>query len=54
MSRTVKEATIKAFHDPNLESLKAGVLAFVSTYNFAKHVKAIRWKTRLRPSVMPG
>jgi hypothetical protein len=46
MNRTVKEATIKAFHYPDLESLKAHVLAFVSAYNFAKHLKAIRWKTR--------
>ena len=45
MNRTVKEATIKAFHYPNLESLKAHVLAFVSAYNFAKHLKALRWKT---------
>lgn len=49
MNRTVKEATIKAFHDSDLESLKAHVLAFVwafvSAYNFAKHLKALRWKT---------
>ena len=45
MNRTVKEATIKAFHYPDRESLKAHVLAFVSAYNFAKHLKAIRWKT---------
>ena len=45
MNRTVKEATIKAFHYPNLESLKAHVIAFVSAYNFAKHLKALRWKT---------
>ena len=45
MNRTVKEATIKAFHYPDLESLKAHVLAFVSAYNFAKHLKSIRWKT---------
>jgi hypothetical protein len=45
MNRTVKDATIKAFHYPDLESLKAHVLAFVSAYNFAKHLKAIRWKT---------
>ena len=42
MSRTVKAPTIKAFHYPDLESLKAHVLAFVSTYNFAKHRKALR------------
>ena len=45
MNRTVKEATVKAFHDKDLESLKAQILAFVSAYNFAKHLKAIRWKT---------
>jgi transposase-like protein len=45
MNRTVNEATIKAFHYPDFASLKAHVLAFVSAYNFAKHLKAIRWKT---------
>jgi IS30 family transposase len=45
MNRTVKEATIKAFHYADLESLKAHVLAFVSACNFAKHLKALRWKT---------
>ena len=45
MNRTVKDATIKAFHYPYLESLKAHVLVFVSAYNFAKHLKASRWKT---------
>ena len=45
MNRTVKDATIKAFHYADLDSLKAHVLAFVSAYNFAKHLKAIRWKT---------
>ena len=45
MNRTIKEATIKIFHYPSLESLKAHVLAFVTAYNFAKHLKALRWKT---------
>jgi len=45
MNRTVKEATIKAFHYPDLESLKARVMAFVSADNFAKHLKALWWKT---------
>jgi hypothetical protein len=39
MNRTVKNATVKAFHYDNLETLKAHVLAFVTTYNFAKHLK---------------
>jgi transposase InsO family protein len=45
MNRTVKEATIRAFHYSDLETLKAHVLAFVTAYNFAKHLKALRWRT---------
>lgn len=45
MNRTVKEATVKAFHYPNFEALKAHVLTFVTAYNFAKHLKALRWRT---------
>jgi transposase InsO family protein len=45
MNRTVKEATVKAFHHPDLDALKAHVLAFVGAYNFAKHLKALRWRT---------
>ena len=44
-NRTIKDATIKAFHYADPESLKAHVLAFVSAYNFAKHLKALRWRT---------
>jgi transposase InsO family protein len=45
MNRTVEDATIKAFHYPDLEALKAHVLAFVRAYNFAKHLKALRWRS---------
>src|SRR3712207_4873062 len=45
MNRTVKDATIKAFHYPDLEALRAHILAFVTAYNFAKHLKALRWRT---------
>jgi transposase InsO family protein len=45
MNRTVKDATIKAFHYPDLEALRAHILAFVRAYNFAKHLKALRWRT---------
>jgi transposase InsO family protein len=45
MNRTVKEATVKAFHYPGLDALRAHVLAFVRAYNFAKHLKALRWRT---------
>ena len=50
MNHAVKDATIKAFHYPDLDSLKAHVLAFVSAYNFAKHLKAIRWNTPFEAS----
>jgi transposase InsO family protein len=45
MNRTVKEATVKVFPYPDLEALKAHVLAFVCAYNFAKHLKRLRWRT---------
>jgi transposase-like protein len=45
MNRTIKDATVKSFHYQNLESLKAHVLSFVAAYNFAKHLKALRWRT---------
>src|SRR5919106_1728079 len=45
MNRTVKDATVKVFHYPDLESLKAHVLAFVTAYTFAKHLKRLRWRT---------
>ncbi|MDB5375281.1 MAG: Integrase catalytic region, partial [Belnapia sp.] len=45
MSRTVKEATIKAFHYPDLDAPRAHVLAFIQAYNFGKHLKALRWRT---------
>ena len=45
MHRTVKEATVKAIHYPDLDALEAHVLAFVRAYNFAKRLKALRWRT---------
>ena len=48
MNRTIKDATTKAFHYQDLESLKTHILAFVTAYNFAKHLKALRWRTPYR------
>ncbi len=45
MNRTVKDATVKAFHYETTQALRAHVLAFVAAYNFAKHLKALRWRT---------
>jgi hypothetical protein len=40
-----KEATVKTFHHDDLESLKTHVFTFVTAYDFAKHLKALKWKT---------
>lgn len=45
MNRTIKEATIKAFHYPDFAALQAHVQAFVMAYSFARHLKALRWRT---------
>jgi transposase InsO family protein len=45
MNRTIKDATVKVFHYETLASLSGHVLAFVTAYNFAKHLKALRWRT---------
>lgn len=45
MNRTVKDATTKVFHYPDLEALNAHILTFIAAYNFAKHLKALRWRT---------
>ncbi len=45
MNDTVKDARMKALQYPNLNSLKTHVVAFVRAYNFAKHLKALRWRT---------
>jgi transposase-like protein len=45
MNRTVKDATVKVYHYDDLESLKAHILTFVTAHNFAKHLKALKWRT---------
>ena len=45
MNRTIKDATIKTYHYDDLENLKAHVMAFATAYNFAKHLKALKWQT---------
>jgi hypothetical protein len=53
MNRTVEassrsDGAIKASHYPDLEARKAHVLAFARAYSFAKHLKALRWRTPFR------
>ena len=45
MNRTVKDATTKVFHYETTQALCAHVLAFVAAFNFAKHLKTLRWRT---------
>ena len=54
MNRTVKEATIKAFHYPDLENPKAPVLAFVSAYNSPNASKRSDGRRLSRLSATPG
>ena len=54
MNRTIKDATVKAFHYDDLHSLKAHVLAFVTAYNFAKHLKALKCEHPIRSYARPG
>ena len=41
----MEDATTKAFHYETAEDLRAHVLAFLSADTFAKHLKALRWRT---------
>ncbi|MBG6078035.1 hypothetical protein IWX85_003889 [Polaromonas sp. CG_9.11] len=50
---TIKKATTKVFSCPALDNLKAYVLAFRDAFIFAKHLKALRWKT-LYQSIVDG
>jgi transposase InsO family protein len=45
MVRTIKEATVRTFHYDTLGGLAAHLGAFVVAYNFAKHLKGLRWRT---------
>jgi len=45
MNRSIKEATTKAFHYPDLDALKAHVMAFVMAYKFAKYLRALEWRS---------
>ena len=42
MNHAIKDATLKVFHYPDIDRLKAHVVAFVRTYNFAKPLEALR------------
>jgi hypothetical protein len=54
INSSVKDATVRAFHYETLESLKAHLDGFTTAYNFAKHLKSLRCRTRSKPSAMPA
>jgi len=45
MNRTIKEATVKNFHDDNHEQLKTHLQAFMDAYNFVCRLKALKGLT---------
>lgn len=48
MNQAIKESTIKAYEYEGLDPPREHVQAFVQSYNFGKHLKALRWKTLFR------
>jgi transposase InsO family protein len=45
MVRTLKEATTRAFHFEQINELRRHIADYLTAYNFAKQLKALRWKT---------
>ena len=45
MVRTLKEATVRAFHYDGIAELRRHVADHLCAYNYAKHLKALRWRT---------
>src|SRR4029077_9546940 len=45
MNRTLKEATVRAYHYENQEQLQAHLITFIDAYNFAKRLKTLRGLT---------
>ena len=45
MVRTLKEATVRAYHYETYRQLRRHVADYLAAHNFAKHLKALRWET---------
>ena len=45
MVRTIKDATIKSFHYASITDLRRHVRDWLLAYNYAKQLKALRFKT---------
>ncbi len=46
----VTDATMRASHYPDVDALEARVFASVTAHNFAKYLKALRWRTPFNAS----
>lgn len=46
--RTIKDATVNAFHYATIAALRRHVGDWLAAYNFAKQLKALRWRTPLQ------
>ena len=45
MVRTVKDATVHAFHYATIPELRRHLAAWLAAYNFAKQLRTLRWRT---------
>ncbi len=45
MIRTLKEATVRTYYYETYRQLRRHIANYLAAYNFAKHLKALRWKT---------
>ena len=45
MNRTIKDATVKRYFYETHDQLRVHLRDFVDAYNFAKHLKALKWRT---------
>jgi transposase InsO family protein len=45
MVRTVKDATVHAFHYATIPELRRHVAVWLAAYNFAKQLRTLRWRT---------
>ena len=45
MNRTIKEATVKRFHDDDHDQFKVHLESFVTAYNFARRLKTLNGLT---------
>lgn len=47
MVRTIKDATVRAFHSASIEDLRHRVCDWLLAYNCAKHLRALRFRSPL-------